>query len=147
VLKFDFFFAALYGFTSPVKTKNLKNFIIYISCPFGIVFDRATEAPKRVSKQYLLGQLKIVGRDFLICTVLMSILAPYNYALFHTNYDAHSMQHTFQDLFSWQHLMNNYLVARELPSVLAGCRHFVHKSDLILLNFCSRTACFLCRLK
>ena len=66
----------------------------------------------------------------------MSILAPYNYTFFHTNYDAHSMQHTFQDLFSWQHLMNNYLVARELPSVLAACQHFVHKSDFIRLNFC-----------
>jgi len=104
---------ALYGYTPLVCKKNLYNFVIYFSCIFGIAFDPVSEEPKRVSSKYLMRELKTLGREFVIVSVLISILEPYRYALFETRHEVHSMDHSLQDLFSWQHLMNNYLVACE----------------------------------
>ena len=102
---------AYFGFTPSACRKNLHNFVIYFSCTFEITFDPMTEKPRPASSTFLIKQLKLISRDFGITMILMSILAPFGWELFDTRQEVNSLGHSLQDLFSWQHLANNYLVA------------------------------------
>jgi hypothetical protein len=104
-------FAAFFGFTPSTCSKNLHNFIVYFSCTFEITFDPKTENPKPASSAYLMKQLKCIGQEFGYTMVVMSILAHFGWELFDTRQEVNSTEHSLQDLFSWQHLANNYLVA------------------------------------
>ena len=106
-------FTAVYGFTPFGAKQNLFNYVVYFSCAFGITFDSVTGNPKRVSRKFFLNRVKTLGRDFVIVSFIISILKQYDYAFFDTTHKAHSMEHSLQELFSWQHLLNNFLVARE----------------------------------
>ena len=80
---------------------------MFFSCTFSIRFDPKTEKPIPVSSAYLVQQLKVIGRDFGIMCVVMSILAPYGWELFETGHEVNSFDHSLLDMFSWQHLANN----------------------------------------
>ncbi len=93
--------------------QSLFNYVVYFSCTFGIVFDAADGKPKRVSLKFLTKRMKTLGRDFFLMTLLISILKHYDYEFFNTKHSAFSTEHSLRDLISWQHLMNNFLVASE----------------------------------
>jgi hypothetical protein len=84
---------------------------MYFSCPFGLSFDPDKEELIKSSRSYLSKQLKIILRDFIIICVIMSILAPRDWELFQVHHDISSFNCSLQDLLSWRHLINNYLVA------------------------------------
>lgn len=105
---------ALYGFTSLPAKKNLYNYIIYFSCSFGIVFDLETAQPKSTSLKFLSKRLKSLGRDYIIVSFITSILHEFGYEYFDTKLPADSLDHSLADLFSWQHLLNNFFVAGEI---------------------------------
>ena len=107
-------FTALYGFTPKAVRKNMYNYIIYFSCAFGISFDAENGKPKRVSFEFLSKRLTTLGRDFIIVAALVSILNEYDYEFFDTSLPADSLDHSMAELFSWQHLLNNFFVAGEL---------------------------------
>ena len=106
-------FTAVYGFTPFPARRSLLSYATYFSCAFGIEFDPITAQPKRVSRQFFWKRFKTLGRDFVVASLLISILKQYDYEVFDTKYKAHSTDHSLQDLFSWQHLLNNFLVACE----------------------------------
>ena len=111
----------MYGFTPPPAMKNRSNFILYNSCLFGLDFDPESGEPKHTSWKFLQQKLIKIAKDFIYCSLLLSLLSPYDYALFETELDAHSMDHSLWQLFSWQHLVNNYLMA---------CKYLGHKLKL-----------------
>lgn len=102
---------ALYGFTPALAKKNLYNYIIYFHCPFSIVFDPITEQPKRANLEFFSKRLKTIGREFIIVSGITSILHEYGYEYFSTKLSADSLEHSLADLFTWQHLLNNFSVA------------------------------------
>mmetsp|Transcript_6870 Transcript_6870/g.12241 ORF Transcript_6870/g.12241 Transcript_6870/m.12241 type:complete len:425 (-) Transcript_6870:130-1404(-) len=102
---------ALYGFVPIPMKENLFNYIIYFSCFFGIDFDTVTKTPKRISSNFISKRLKAIGREYVLMLFLISILHHYDYEFFDTKHHAYGTEHSFHDLFSWQHLLNNYLVA------------------------------------
>mmetsp|Transcript_9582 Transcript_9582/g.18814 ORF Transcript_9582/g.18814 Transcript_9582/m.18814 type:complete len:329 (-) Transcript_9582:153-1139(-) len=121
---------AAFGFTPFPERKSLRNYVLYFSCIQTIRFDPVAGEPRRVSRQFLLKQLATLARDFAVASMVISILQPYNYEFFDTNANAntntnrrevhvHSMDHGLSDLFSWQHLLNNYLVAFLISTVLS----------------------------
>mmetsp|Transcript_22298 Transcript_22298/g.51072 ORF Transcript_22298/g.51072 Transcript_22298/m.51072 type:complete len:422 (-) Transcript_22298:190-1455(-) len=110
---------ALYGFVPIPMNQSLFNYVIYFSCFFGIVFDPVAGKPKRISRKFLSKQLKALGRDFALMTIIISILKRYNYEFFYTKHHAYSSEHSLQDILSWQHLLNNFLVAVLLSTCLS----------------------------
>lgn len=91
---------------------SLFNYIIYFSCFFGIEF--TTNTPKKVSLPFISKRLKSIGRDYILIAFLISILHHYDYEFFDTRHPVYATtEHSFSDLFSWQHLLNNFLVAGE----------------------------------
>jgi hypothetical protein len=112
------FATAVFGFTPFAAKKSLKNFVIYFSCAFGILFDPATSEPKRASRKFLTKRLKTLGRDYLIVSSLFSVMKEYDFAFFDTERPAHAFDHPLQDLISWQHLLNNFINAGEFHCFL-----------------------------
>eukprot|EP00536_Pseudo-nitzschia_multiseries_P016613 jgi/Psemu1/221861/e_gw1.1164.26.1 len=101
-----------FGFTPFPAQRSLRNYVIYFSCtPCIVDFDPISGEPKRASPYFLGKRLATLARDFAISGVLLSILKPYNYEFFDVSRELYSMDHNLGDLFSWQHLLNNYLVA------------------------------------
>lgn len=112
---------ALFGFT-PVPAKwSLWNYVVYFSCSLGIDFDtdRMEETPKRVSREFFRKRLLVIGRDVLVISLLVSVLKNCEYEVFETSREVYSMDHTLQEIFSWQHLLNNFLVALLLSTSLS----------------------------
>ena len=64
--------------------------------------------------KFLSKRLTTLGRDFIIVAALVSILNEYDYEFFDTSLPADSLDHSMAELFSWQHLLNNFFVAGEL---------------------------------
>jgi len=134
---------AYFGFTPKACKKNLYNFLVFFSCTFSIRFDPKTEKPIPVSSAYLVQQLKVIGRDFGIMCVVMSILAPYGWELFETGHEVNSFDHSLLDMFSWQHLANNLFATIVLSTSLSQSTTGVsfmfnlvygYETDAIVLN-------------
>ncbi len=102
---------ALYGFAPAIAQSNARNYVFYFSCLFGMEFDSSKNQPKHVTKDFLFQRLGTLGRDFVIVSLLISVLAEYDYEFFDTNTDVDSMDHTLSEMFSWMHLFNNFFVA------------------------------------
>ena len=102
---------AVYGFTPPAVKKNAHNFIVYFSCAFGISYDTKTLEPKRASLKYLWKQLVKIMSGFVSVSLLISVLKQCDYEYFDTGYPANSMDQSLRDLFSWRHMLNNFLLA------------------------------------
>eukprot|EP00531_Pseudo-nitzschia_arenysensis_P002286 CAMPEP_0116115152 /NCGR_PEP_ID=MMETSP0329-20121206/354_1 /TAXON_ID=697910 /ORGANISM="Pseudo-nitzschia arenysensis, Strain B593" /LENGTH=308 /DNA_ID=CAMNT_0003608565 /DNA_START=107 /DNA_END=1033 /DNA_ORIENTATION=+ len=102
---------ALYGFAPAVAQASARNYVFYFSCLFGMEFDSSTNEPKPVTKEFLFQRLGTLGRDFVIVSLLISLLAEYDYEFFDTNTDVDSMNHSLSEMFSWMHLLNNFFMA------------------------------------
>jgi len=110
---------ALSGF-APVPTRtSLRNYVAYFSCLLGMEFDPLTGNPKRVSREFFRKRLTTLGRDFAIVSLIISFLKPYEYEFFETHRAVDSMDHTLQEVFSWQHLLNNLFVAFLISACLS----------------------------
>mmetsp|Transcript_14668 Transcript_14668/g.40772 ORF Transcript_14668/g.40772 Transcript_14668/m.40772 type:complete len:420 (+) Transcript_14668:915-2174(+) len=110
---------AVFGFTPYPARRSLRNFVIYFSSTQSIDFDRVSGDPKQVSLRFFGKRLATLARDFAINCALFSILKPFNYEPFETNREVHSMDRDLTDLFSWQHLFNNYLIALLISSTVS----------------------------
>ena len=108
------FSPAYNGFTPIAAKKSLSNYIIYFSCIFSISFDHTTSNPIPISLDFISKRLKTLLRDFFIVSFLISILNEYDYEYFNTTLPPDSLEHSLTDIFSWQHLVNNFLVAGEI---------------------------------
>ena len=104
-------FIAVYGFSPPAVKKNAHNFIVYFSCAFGISYDTETLEPKRASLKYLWKQFVKIMSGFVSVSLLISVLKQCDYEYFETGYPANSMDQSLRDLFSWRHMLNNFLLA------------------------------------
>jgi len=102
---------SFFGFVPAIPAKNFTNYFAYFSCPFIVKFDQNKEEPKRVSLNYFQKQLRIVGTYFIYTGLLMSLLWHYDWELFEIQSDVDSFDHTFHELISWKHLVNNYFMA------------------------------------
>mmetsp|Transcript_10210 Transcript_10210/g.11313 ORF Transcript_10210/g.11313 Transcript_10210/m.11313 type:complete len:420 (-) Transcript_10210:12-1271(-) len=102
---------AMFGFTPRGPKKNLKSYLIYSSCLMGIKFDPKTNDLIPVTVKFIRMQLLTFGRDYVFVVSLMSILKPKDYEFFDVKTHADSLDHSFYELLSWRHLLNNYLVA------------------------------------
>jgi hypothetical protein len=131
---------AKHAATSPINI-SYWDYIIYFSCGFGIEFNNNNNNNnnnnktagagagsvqlsklKPISKGYYKKRLILIGRDFIIVSILISILKEYNYELFTTptkhavpvvHHDSTSSfwdEHSIQDIFAWQHILNNLFV-------------------------------------
>jgi hypothetical protein len=103
---------ATFGFLPSGADTSLNNFLSYFACLMGCKFDEKTHDPIRVSKPFLLQQSYKLLLNFGLVMVLMSCLAHYRYEFMNVHIPSHSLDHKFNDLFSWNHLINNYLVTR-----------------------------------
>jgi hypothetical protein len=108
------FSPAFNGFTPFAAKKNLFNYVIYFSCIFSITFDDITSNPIPISLDFISRRLRTILRDFVIVSAIISILKEYGYESFNTTLPPDSMEHSLAELFSWQHLVNNFLVAGEI---------------------------------
>ena len=108
------FSPAFNGFTPFAAKKNLFNYVIYFSCIFSITFDDTTSNPIPISLDFISRRLRTILRDFVIVSAIISILKEYGYESFNTTLPPDSMEHSLAELFSWQHLVNNFLVAGEI---------------------------------
>jgi hypothetical protein len=107
---------ALSGFAPDPSQTSVWNYVMYFSCLFGMEFDPTMGTPKRVSNQFFRKRLVTLGRDFVIVSLVISVLKPYEFEFFdirtsHIAATVGSMEHTLQEIFSWKHLLNNFLVA------------------------------------
>ena len=103
---------AFYGFAPAATVSSAKHYVVYFSCFFGIKFDgNQKNSPERVTHQFFAKRLRTLGRDFVIVSVLISILAPTNYEFFDTHSNVDAMNHSLSEMVSWKHLFNNGLVA------------------------------------
>ena len=102
---------AVYGFSPLAVRKNAHNFIVYFSCSFGISYDTKTLEPKRASLKYLWKQFVKLVSGFVSVSLLISVLKQCDYEYFETGYPANSMDQSLRDLFSWRHMLNNFLLA------------------------------------
>jgi len=105
---------AIHGFTPPAPKKSMRNFVMYFSCVFGLQFDPIKLEPKRSSLKFLKQQLKKLGWEFILVSLLLSVLSAHDYSFFETEFDASSAILSPMQMFSWKHLANNYLVAMGL---------------------------------
>lgn len=105
---------AYFGFTSTLCSKHFSNYFAYFCCPFILKFDEKTEEPVRATMKYILEKLKMIGLYFIYTGSLMSILWHYDWEFFKTGSKVDSFDHSFRELVSWRHLINNYLVALTL---------------------------------
>lgn len=110
---------ALYGFAPQPAKQSLQNYVAYFSCLYGMEFD--STQPKPVTKEFLKQRLTTLARDFLLVSILLSVLIPHRYEYFDTNSKAavDSMDHTIWEMISWQHIANNFLVALLLSTGLS----------------------------
>ena len=61
----------------------------------------------------MVSTLKKFSREYIFVTILMSIMAHYDYESFPTRVPVDSLDHTIGDMFSFNQLMNNLLTAGE----------------------------------
>lgn len=108
---------ALFGFAPSSSKTSLWNYVMYFSCLFGMEFDQG--APKGVSRTYFKRRLSQLGRDYLIVMAVICVLKPYNFEFFDTSTNVDSLEHTLQEMISWKHLLNNFLVAFLLSASLS----------------------------
>ena len=113
---------ALSGFAPIPSQTSLRNYVAYFSCLFGMEFDPSTGTPKRVTQLFFRKRLATLGRDFVIVSLLISFLKPYEFEFFDSSSSTiaiaaaaaapvNSVDHTLLEMLSWKHLLNNFLVA------------------------------------
>uniref|UniRef100_A0A7S4QSP9 Wax synthase domain-containing protein n=1 Tax=Ditylum brightwellii TaxID=49249 RepID=A0A7S4QSP9_9STRA len=102
---------AFFGFTPQEASSSLQNYMVYFTTLVDVEFDSKTQKPiyatsqdlMLLSKQCFLSSLKLV--------VALCIFAPMSYTPFETGVLAHSTNHTFADIWSWMHILNNFVAA------------------------------------
>ena len=138
--------------TTDNSSNNISywDYIIYFSCAFGIEFNNKnrnsssnnsnkvtgtdgdssssvqqqskSKQLKPISKGYYKKRLVLIGRDFIIASILISILKEYNYELFTTPTTTSiwdDQDYSIQGVwFSWQHILNNLLVVCKLTLIV-----------------------------
>ena len=110
---------AYFGFAPP--NVGLKTYVLYFSCLFGMEIDETTRKPKRATWAFLRQRVTTLARDFVIVPFIVCILRSREYEFFAlpTNVDVDSMDHSLGEMFSWQHLCNNFFVALLLSCALS----------------------------
>ena len=108
---------------------------------------RAT--PKRMTKHgYITNRVVLISRDFIILSLLLSVLKEYNYEVFtlptttktpRMDMDYHDWLVTIikQLFFSWQHILNNFLVACKSFFFLFFLFHTVYFIRILVRHFTS----------
>jgi len=105
---------AIFGFTPEGPRKNLVNYTIYASCLVGCCFDPITHDPLRMKKSSFYSRLREFLFSALVLSVIYSFLAPSDYAPFDTkSMVKYDLQH-FVEMFSVNHLMNNFILTLTL---------------------------------
>lgn len=104
---------AIHECTPVAVQKSRRDFIIYISCLLGPTYvDNGSERQGEINyitKAYMVHLLKKISREYILITILMSIMAHYDYEPFPTRVPFDSLDHTIGDMFSLNQLMNNLL--------------------------------------
>lgn len=104
---------AIHECTPVAVQKSRRDFIIYISCLLGPTYvDNGSERQGEINyitKTYMVHILKKFSREYILITILMSIMAHYDYEPFPTRVPFDSLDHTIGDMFSLNQLMNNLL--------------------------------------
>lgn len=123
--------------TSTMGTHNNTSYIRY----------RAT--PKQMTKHgYITNRVILISRDFIILSLLLSVLKEYNYEVFtlptttktpRMDMDYHDWLVTIikQSLFSWQHILNNFLVVCKSFFFLFFLFHTVYFILILVRHFTS----------
>ena len=104
---------ATFGSIPTGAEKSFSHFLSYFACLMGCKFDEQTHDPIPVTKAYFVQQVSKLLLHFGFITVLISLLTHHDYEFLNVDIPSYSMDHRFHDLFSWNHLVNNYLMTRE----------------------------------
>jgi len=108
---------AMFGFTPEGPKKSMLNYIIFASCFIGSRFDSTTHQPLRVSRSSTYSMLRDLIFTGLATSILMSLLAPFNYVPFEVK-AVENHPYDFMNMFSVNHLMNNFIMALLLSVTL-----------------------------
>lgn len=104
---------ATFGSLPTGAEKSLSHFLSYFACLMGCKFDEHTHDPIHVTKAFFVQQVSKLLLHFGFVAILISLLIHHGYEFLNVDIPSYSMDHGFNDLFSWNHLINNYLVTRK----------------------------------
>jgi len=108
---------AMFGCTPEEPKKNILNYITYAT--IGSCFDSTTQEPIRTTRSSFYSTLRNFSLSGLAFNVLLSLLAPSKFAPFETKAVGISHFHDFVNMFSVNHLINNFLMTLLLSSALS----------------------------
>ena len=117
---------AVAGFSPVGVETSLRTFVIYFASNCQIVMDNSKSLSHPVPLKSNTGYLRKKGKSsfnsFVFLLVLFSICAPVQFILFEERMLPNSMSHNIYELFQINHLLNNFVAALILQSLLTfGC--------------------------
>lgn len=113
---------ALSGTAPPYVEDSIGNYITYYASTLEFIMDPKTKQPEKSNGTDILWKAKDAAAVIFICSILYSICLPSDFAPFHVDIPAHSLEHSLNDIFSLNHLGNNFVAALMFQLwLMVGC--------------------------